>query len=581
MKSVDKQKLNVLQSETGRRAEWISVALFWLSTISMATVFIVAGKILNNSLSSSMTGAALISNTSNKSEYAIGTVATNWIAYNRPLLIAGALAILIVFLAKFCETRLETVSQVNEENRLRLRLIQAAFKIGPARVKRDQLGRLVNLATELAEKFTVYAQSFLPQVKGSFTAPLLLIVLMGIFVHPLLALLMIFSLPLIPVGVAGFMKLFRKVSSGSAQARSSLAAAYLDALGGLTTLQLLGAAERVGKDLEAVGEENRQATMRLLRSNQVVIFVLDAIFSLFAVTSAAALIIYLLISGDILIGEAFTGMGLALLLLEPIDHVGAFFYIAMGGRGAGREILDFLKSAQNLHQTHLDKPIHGSECVDNDIDLETAVELNDVKFSYGEADILNGANLQVAHGERVAIVGTSGEGKTTLLNLAKGFLTPCDGHINVAGKTAELAAQSALVSQNTWLFTGSVRENLAIANPMATEDELWKALRMAHLDAEIRLLPEGLDTKLGENGAGLSSGQKQRLSLARALVSGRKILLLDEATSQVDLASEREILAALGELGRDYTLLMVTHRTAVCKLADRTVEVVNGKVKEL
>lgn len=615
-----------LRGESGA-AGWLAVGCFWLTTLAMAAVFISGGKVLDSyaawlgrfvgdvSADGVSAGGVSAGGVDGGFMSDLPEGVSGW------LIVAG-LGILVVFAGKFAEIHLEASSQIVGENEWRRRVVAKTFARGPARIKQEQLGSMVSMATESTEKLTDYTHSFQPQVKGSFSAPVILILAMGIFVHPLLAVLVLCCLPLIPLGIAGFMKFFRKVSSGSTRARSSLAAAYLDALGGLTTLQLLGAGSRVASQLEAVGEQNRRATMRLLRSNQVVILVLDAVFSLFTVTSTAALLAYFAMRGDITPGQALTGLGLALLLLEPIDHFGAFFYIAMAGRGAQRRIRGFLEGRPAPKQRGVaekslgatggasetgksgkphtpdtpDEPDvpsksdgHGEPDTPDEPDghgesgkpSNAAVVLENVRFGYGEKPVLSGVNLRIAPGERVAIVGASGQGKTTLLNLMKGFLSPQSGSLLVNGQSTELSQQSALVSQNTWLFTGTVRENLeAVAPTPPSDEQLWQALAKAHIDQEIRELPAGLDTVLGENGTGLSSGQKQRLSLARALVSGRKILLLDEVTSQVDLESEREIMAALRDLGSDYTLIMVTHRAKVTELAQRVLHVHAGEVTE-
>lgn len=584
------------------RAGWLAVASFWVTTIALATVFVAGGKILDGYGASwgelFRTGSSAAPEGACDQAGLVGAVDSAGDSVSADFMrrflesspwwwVVAGLGILVVFLGKYAELRLEATSQIKGENQWRSRVVSRAFAQGPARIKREQLGSLVSLATESTERMTLYTHSFKPQVKGSFSAPLLLILAMGFFVHPLLAVLVMLCLPLIPLGIFGFVKFFRRVSSGSSQARSSLAAAYLDALGGLTTLQLLGAGSRVADNLEAVGEQNRRATMRLLRSNQLVILVLDAVFSLFTVTATASLLAYFAWRGDITAGQALTGLGLALLLLEPIDHFGAFFYIAMAGRGAQRRIQAFLAGKPDAGAATLSAKSAKSEQPET---LSPAagkpaepgvVELSQVGFSYGETPVFSDLNLRIYAGERVAIVGASGQGKTTLLNLIKGFLAPQSGRVIVNGRDTDLTAQSALVSQNTWLFTGTIRENLVAVSPgEPSETELWDALEKAHIDQEIREMPSGLDTPLGENGTGLSSGQKQRLSLARALLSGRKILLLDEVTSQVDLESEREILAALRGLGSEYTLIMVTHRAGVTDLASRVWHVAGGEVTE-
>lgn len=561
-KKPGKAQFAALQTANGRRANRGILGLFWLMTLGMITVVVATGDILDNYLHPEWSSAPALSWT---------------------LAIAG---IALVFGANFSLSRCAARSQIREENHVRRVLLREAFRSGPARMNQDSTGKIVALATESAEKFTRYRQGFLPEVQGSFSAPVLIVVAMGFLVHPFLALALALCLPLAVGTVWLFRKLFRRSSAKSARARAALAANYLEVLQGLTTLQLLGAAGRMGDELETVGEDNRRATMGLLRSNQVIIFVLDTVFSLFVITSVAALSMYLVSLGELSLGKSVTALGLAMLLLEPIDHFGAFFYVAMSGRAAGRAISGFLNSHANQSAAHCgnvstarptDAGIPDDELVAEKTEIP-AVYLENVKVRYGSREVLQGVNLSVSQGERVAIVGDSGQGKTTLLNVMKGFLTPSEGRVMISGTDTDLAQCSALVSQSTWLFTGTVRENLQMSAPEASDTELWDALRLAHLDDEIKQMPRGLDTPLGENGVGLSSGQKQRLSLARAIGSGRKILFLDEATSQVDLNSERKILDALNALGRNYTLIMVSHRGALTALADRVLQVEHGKL---
>ena len=206
--------------------------------------------------------------------------------------------------------------------------------------------------------------------------------------------------------------------------------------------------------------------------------------------------------------------------------------------------------------------------------------VSDLHFGYGQP-LFAGVSFAINQGERVAIVGPSGQGKSTLLSLLKGDLRPQAGGVVVAGETGDgLRAASASVAQTTWLFSGTIADNLRIARADATEEQMWEALERAHVADEIRRFPLGLDTELGEQGLGISGGQAQRISLARAIVSGRRVVLLDEPTSHVDLASEREILAAITGLGREYTLVMVTHRTSSLRHMDRVLRVEHGEIEE-
>ena len=196
--------------------------------------------------------------------------------------------------------------------------------------------------------------------------------------------------------------------------------------------------------------------------------------------------------------------------------------------------------------------------------------------------MLSDVDLTVARGEHVALIGPSGAGKSTLLALASGDLLPAAGTVRVGGiaSTAatqdEVRATGALVAQSTWLFAGTIADNLRLADPTATPERMWRALERANLAQEVRLMPAGLDTVVGENGMGLSGGQAQRVSLARAFLADRPLLLLDEPTSQVDLAGEAQIIEAIDRLAAGRTVLTVSHRAGALTGADRVIRVADG-----
>jgi len=213
--------------------------------------------------------------------------------------------------------------------------------------------------------------------------------------------------------------------------------------------------------------------------------------------------------------------------------------------------------------------------------------LDDVEAAWGEEPVLEGVNLTVRRGEHLAVVGPSGAGKSTLMAMLAGNLLPSDGSLRVEGTELSAATQdqvrsaSALVAQTTWLFTGTIADNLRLAQPYATPSQMWHALEVARLDKEVALMPEGLETQVGEAGLGLSGGQAQRLSLARAFLADRPVLLLDEPTSQVDLASEAAIVESLEQLAQGRTVVTISHRVGALTAADRTVRVEGGTVREV
>ena len=205
--------------------------------------------------------------------------------------------------------------------------------------------------------------------------------------------------------------------------------------------------------------------------------------------------------------------------------------------------------------------------------------LDDVEATWGDEPVLEGVSLAVRRGEHLAVVGPSGAGKSTLMAMLAGNLLPRAGSLHVEGAelTAatqdEVRAASALVAQTTWLFTGTIADNLRLAQPYATPSQMWHALEVARLDKEVALMPEGLETQVGEGGLGLSGGQAQRLSLARAFLADRPVLLLDEPTSQVDLASEAAIVKSIEQLAQGRTVVTISHRAGALTATDRTVRV--------
>lgn len=456
-----------------------------------------------------------------------------------------------------------------EEQRIRARLLQAIFqqyrqgKASP--LTGPQLGRTVSLLTDSVERLTEYRQVYWGATKAALATPILVLTYIAVMIDPVIGLSQIGLFLLIPVCLAVFMRLFRKTSAKSRQERARLSAKYLDAIRNLTTIRLLGAGPQVEADLAAEGERNRVAIMRLLASNQVVIILIDGLFALLLLVANAGLLVWRQASGAVTGDAAIEIFTLVVLLLEPLSQVSGFFYIGMGGKAAERVIGAKLtghgpsreKVIQSRHRTTSDK----------------LIELVNVDLDYGRGPVLTGINLTIKSGDRIGIIGASGTGKSSLLKIIRGQLAPNSGIIDTCPE------QIATVEQHTWLFSGTIRDNLQLVSPQAGEEEIWRALEKAHLATEVRQMPKQLDTELGEQGARISGGQAQRLSLARAFLSGRKILVLDEPTSQIDQPSQAKLLMALAELGSEYTIILVSHRTALLKIVNRCYQVKNNQLQ--
>lgn len=484
-------------------------------------------------------------------------------------------------------------SALDEESRLRVRTLDHIFAIGHLprtgagadSAKTTSTGALVSTLVDGSERVSKYEFTFLPQAISALITPLVVLVLAAIFIDPLSALELTLGIAIAIGGSVGVSRLTRGSAAGSRRQRSALAAQYLDAVQGLSTLVLARAGERYAQRLGQRGEANRRALMRLLAGNQLVILATDLFTSVFILLASVAIAASGLKSGRLDAGDALALALVALVLLDPLNHVGAFFYVGMGGRASQKAIRNILATPTPASAAPTPVPAKSSyqpEEVDT-----AAIFLRDVSVGWGDKDVLKNVNLRVELGEHIGIVGRSGAGKSTLMALLAGHLLPREGYGRLGpirlrpANMSRVQRSSALVSQRSWLFGDTVAQNLRLAKPEATTEELWRALEVAQLDTEIRALPKGLETMLGDSGMGLSGGQAQRLAIARAVLADRPILLLDEPTSQVDLASEAAITKALENLGANRTVVTISHRPAALIHTDRIFKVSKGKLHEL
>ncbi|MDY5839219.1 MAG: ATP-binding cassette domain-containing protein, partial [Corynebacterium camporealensis] len=448
-------------------------------------------------------------------------------------------------------------AHTREEARIRRALLAHAFKLGPARFTSTETGRIVSLLTDSPERVTNYRQGYIGQLVGAVLTPFITLLLVAVFVDWLSALVLVVCIPFVPLTLWLFNKLFRRDSSASRAMRARLAGQFLEAIQGLPTLVGLGADGGIGKRLARVGEDNRQTLMRVLARNQLLLFVTEAVFSLFLVCAALSLAWWRLDAGAIDVAGALALVLLTGQLIRPIHQVGGFFYIGMAGRGGMAAMARFL--ARRTPRTQPAAP------------ADARIHTRNLSFSYGEKPVLSDISFSLNDGHALTLQSTSGSGKTTLLSVLAGDLLPTSGSVSVdgvalgSGTQDEVRSRSAVVNQHTWLFNATLAENLRLANPSASEDEMWSALSAVALDSWARSLPSGLDTHLGERGAGVSGGQAQRISLSRALLSGRDLYLLDEPTSQVDLESQAVIEKVIARMAKESTLVLATHRAAVAQ----------------
>lgn len=545
-----KTKISVISAQGARESKAVAV-LRLLNALCSGAVLVMVAAILG--------------------KYAEGSMpqACQWIA---PVLFA-----LLAACIAYAEISVGGRSARAEEQRIRRELLTRLFN--SLRDEDGDPGKVVQLLTDNTERVTEFRQIFLGSTMAAMAIPFVTLTFVGLAFDPILGFGIMAMCPLIPILLGVFMRFFRRISANSRKERGKLAGQYLDAIRNLVTIRLLGAGQRTEDRLREQGEKNRGAIMKLLAGNQVVIIVVDGLFSLILVCATAALTISRFNAEAITLGQALATMLLTVLLIEPLVQVAGFFYIGMGGMASQKAIRNYYRN----HDGDVRTPAECSNTKESEAPA-SSIRVADVSYDYGRGDVLRNVSFEVPAGHRVAIVGRSGAGKSTLLGLLRGALPVQGGTVEISGNNlahmeqASVRALTASVTQATWLFTGTIADNLQLAKSDATEAEMWQALKRAQVADEVERMPLGLHTDVGEQGGLISGGQAQRISIARALLSGRKVLLLDEPTSQVDIESEHRIIEAIRGLGREWTLLIVTHRKALLEIADDVYEMADGRL---
>ena len=454
---------------------------------------------------------------------------------------------------------------------MREQIYKKILQLGNANREHATTAELVQESVEGVEQLESYFGQYVPQFFYAFIAPITLFVLFGIAGSFKVAGVLLICVPLIPGAIMMVQKIAKKLLSRYWDQYAKLGSTFLENLQGMTTLKTYKADAYKNEQMNDESENFRRITMKVLTMQLNSIIIMD-----FFAYGGAAL-------GIALAGKAFLDGSLTIrstvfmILLSadfflPMRKLGSYFHVAMNGMAASDRIFTFLSEEEPKEKT--------AGLPENGLDIR----LSDVSFSYDdEKQVLDHVSVDIRENTFTGIVGESGSGKSTIASLIMGRNTIKQGSLTIAGVNVFDINEDSLLGTINYVgpystfFKGTLRENLLLADPGASEEKLWEVLAECNIDGFFKE-EKGLDTLLTENAGNLSGGQRQRLALARAILHDAKVYIFDEATSNIDIESEESILSEIKKLARTKTIIMITHRLMNVVDADRIFVMDNGRI---
>lgn len=489
--------------------------------------------------------------------------------------VTGIVVILALAVRFFCSigaAKMGYFSSKAVKKSLREKIYQKLLRLGSSYNEQVKTSEVVQVAVEGVDQLETYFGAYLPQFFYAMLAPLTLFIVLC-FVNVAAAVVLLICVPLIPVAIAAVQTWAKKLLSKYWGQYTELGDTFLENLQGLTTLKIYQADAFKQQEMNEQAEKFRKITMKVLTMQLNSITIMDLI-----AYGGAALGVIMAVTQYQSGGVSLEGCLLIILLAAdffiPMRQLGSFFHIAMNGMAASDKIFRLL----DLEET---KPE-----ITESFPSGHTIRCSGLSFSYEpDREILHSVDLTFPQGRFTALVGESGCGKSTLASILMGRNKGYTGSVSVGGVPLSSIQEESLlrnityISHQSYLFKGTVRENLLMGKPGASDEELWAVLSRVNL-AEFLKAEQGLDTRLLEKASNLSGGQCQRLALARALLHDSPVYIFDEATSNIDVESENDIMREIHELAKSKTVILVSHRLANVVGADHIYVLDHGIVAE-
>lgn len=489
-----------------------------------------------------------------------------------PYLGAIAAVMFVRYLCGYASSQTSFFASSEVKKVLRQKMYKKLTRMGASYSEKVSTSEVLQVFVEGVDQLELYFGKYLPQFFFAMLAPITLFAVL-VFVSWKASVVLLICVPLIPLSIVAVQKIAKKLLSKYWGVYTNLGDTFLENIQGLTTLKVYQADERKNVEMNEKAEEFRRITMKVLTMQLNSVSVMDIV----AYAGSAVGVVIAIIqvkNGTITLPQAFLIIMLAADFFLPLRLLGSFFHVAMNGMAASDKLFKLLDTKEDEH---------GAEIPEN---LDGDIEIKDLSFSYdNEKTVLNDISATFKKHELISIVGESGCGKSTLASLLCGTTKGYSGSITIGGVEIKDIDEKTLMNNitavnfNSYIFAGTVRENMLIADKSASDEKMIEALKMVNLWSFLSE-QDGLDTKLNQQGSNFSGGQRQRLAIARALLHNTPIYVFDEVTSNIDAESENDIMTVIHNMAKIKTVILISHRLENVVGSDKILLLDKGKIEE-
>ena len=487
--------------------------------------------------------------------------------------LCGILGVMIVrYLCGYFASKTSFYASSEVKKVLRQKMYQKLTRMGASYHEKVSTSEVLQVFVEGVDQLELYFGKYLPQFFYAMLAPITLFAVL-VFVSWKASLVLIVCVPLIPLSIVAVQKIAKRLLSKYWGVYTNLGDTFLENIQGLTTLKVYQADERKNIEMNEKAEQFRRITMKVLTMQLNSVSVMDIV----AYAGSAVGVVIAIVqveNGTITLPQAFLIIMLAADFFLPLRLLGSFFHVAMNGMAASDKLFKLL-------DTEVDK--RGTV---TDVDFNNDIVIKNLSFSYDDKkSVLDKISIVIEKHKLTSIVGKSGCGKSTLSSLLCGTTIGYKGQITIDGVEVKDIDEKTLMNNitavnfNSYIFAGTVKDNLLIADKNASDEKMIEALRMVNLWSFLSE-QDGLNTKLNQQGSNFSGGQRQRLAIARALIHNTPIYIFDEVTSNIDAESENDIMSVIHNMAKIKTVILISHRLENVVKSDNIILLDNGRIKE-